>query len=551
MRHYNSVLNYFLTEKNTPPRSHSTSVMNVSITSLLAATALAITAPCFAATTHPDSVEVNWQPEIPRPVYPDKELVDLYEKTWEIAAGRVRKGPEGLPASPYMDENCYEDSIWIWDTSFMALFAKYAPKAFPGGQSLDNFYKPMLEGIKSPLRIWWGDNPPLFAWAEHDNFIMTGDRKHIEEVLIKKQYLLKMFQLFNKPKKGETLPGCAQPVHLSPIEQNKGVSYLGGELGFTWTNMASGMDNTPRGRESGGGDKIVWVDAISQQALSARYISELYRMIGDNKSAAFWTKEFDFLKKTITDVYWDDQDGFDYDIDIAARNPSKVKTIASMWPLMAGVASPQQAKRMIEHLKNPAEFGGDFPCPTLSRDDKDYNNETGDYWRGGIWMPTTYMTVKALERYGYNELADEISLKTVRQILATYKEVDPHTIWECYSPSANLPSTEHGRRARPEFCGWSALGPISLFIENILGFREANAITKTVRWRFNPDIGEHGIKNLKFGDTVTGIVYDGKQNITVESNAPYTLKINGKAFPIPKGKRIIPVAGITAKENSL
>lgn len=67
------------------------------------------TAPFSTAAPHADTVATAWREEIPLPVYPDAELVDLYKKTWEIAAERVRKGPEGLPASPYLDENCYEN----------------------------------------------------------------------------------------------------------------------------------------------------------------------------------------------------------------------------------------------------------------------------------------------------------------------------------------------------------------------------------------------------------------------------------------------------------
>lgn len=61
--------------------------------------------------------------------------------------------------------------------------------------------------------------------------------------------------------------------------------------------------------------------------------------------------------------------------------------------------------------------------------------------------------------------------------------MNPHTIWECYSPSGNAPSTEHGRRARQDFCGWSDLGPIALFIENVLGFKTVSAARKEVWWR--------------------------------------------------------------------
>lgn len=492
-----------------------------------------------AATNHHDSVASEWKSEIPRPIHPEKELVDFYEKTWEIAAGRVRKGPEGLPASPYMDENCYEDSIWIWDTCFMSLFSKYAPKSFPGVESLDNFYKPIHDGVKSPLFIHIPDNPPLFAWVEREHFTMTGDHARINDIFDQKKYLQKHFDWFNTVPSLARITSCSEPVRRTIV----------GEEGFTWTGGASGMDNTPRGRESGGFGKIMWIDAISQQALSALCIADIYAARGMKEEETIWRTKYNKIKNTINQLYWDEEDGFYYDVDIATKQPSRVKTIASLWPLLAKVASPEQARRVVEHIRNPKEFGGNYPTPTLSRDDQDHNAVTGDYWRGGIWLPTSYMTIKALEQYGYTDLADDFSDKLVRQMLETYKNIQPKTIWECYNPSSAQPSTENGRRARPEFCGWSALGPISLFIENILGFRKANAITKSLHWRLDPSIGKHGITNYKFGVVTTDVVFDGDNTVNVDSNTPYRLLINGKEFNVMKGKTIIPLTDIPSSKK--
>lgn len=168
----------------------------------------------FSATTHPDScMNRDWKKEIPQPVYPNREMTELYHQTWEIAAGRVRKGPEGLPASPYMDENCYEDQIWIWDTCFMVLFAKYAPRAFPGIESLDNLYKPIHEKAATPLRIHLVDNPPLFAWVEKEYFDFTGDKGRLNHLLNEKRYLQKHFKWFARAKAGERFE-CSPPAYL-------------------------------------------------------------------------------------------------------------------------------------------------------------------------------------------------------------------------------------------------------------------------------------------------------------------------------------------------
>ena len=483
-----------------------------------------------------DAVHPDWQHEVPQIIYPNKDLVQLYETTWAIAADRVRKGPEGLPASPYLDENCYEDQIWIWDSCFMVMFSKYAPNAYPGKQTLDNLYLPILENTPSPLRVHLRDNPPLFAWIEHDNYVFTGDKEHVKYVLEDKKFLQRHFNYFNEVPVGDEQPAISpNPIFRDVVKDEKN-----NIIGFTWTGGASGMDNTVRGRDAGGYKQILWIDAISQQALSALYISRLCDLYGLKSEKSKWMKQYQTLKKLINERYWDERDGFYYDINKETGEPCRIKTPASFWAMLAEIPNKKQAERMVAYLKSSDFLGGKYPWNSLSRDDKNYNGETGDYWRGGVWLPMVYMGTKALEKYGYYELADELAEKVIQQQLRTYHAVTPHTIWECYSPSHDEPSTEHSRRARPDFCGWSALGPISLFIENVLGFREVNALNKVVSWNLKEKNGTHGIKNLKFGNIVTDIVYDSNnKNINVKSNAAYTLIINGKKHTIKEGNVII------------
>lgn len=293
------------------------------------------------------------------------------------------------------------------------------------------------------------------------------------------------------------------------------------------------MDNTPRGKDCGGYGKIMWIDAICQQALSALYISRLNDKMGNKSEAKKWKAIYDKLKNTINTRYWNEEDGFYYDVEVATGKHCKVKTMASYWALMAEIASPKQAERMIDILKNEQYFGTKYPFPSLSRDDKYFNAGTGDYWRGGIWLPMAYMGVKAIEKYGYYDLADKLATNVVQQQLRTFYAYSPHTIWEVYSPNKDEPSTEVGRIARPDFCGWSALGPISLTIENIVGFRKVDALTNTIYWDLNKENKTHGIKNLKFGKINTNIIYNHISNeISVSTNQPYTLIVNNKRYKL-------------------
>jgi hypothetical protein len=484
---------------------------------LLAATSLFAADPAIPDAANSNPPPLAWKSAVPRPVFDaDPSLVVLYNKAWELAWGNVKDQP-GLPQSPYMDEGCPDmgNCIWIWDTCFMSLFCKYAPDTFPGVGSMRNFYV-LMHGDKKnkvALRICHQDNPPLFSWAEYDNYKFTNDRAHIDKLITQEQYLQKHFAWFSNPTHGP-----------------KPTALVAEPDGFKWNGVASGMDNTPRRRDG----SIYWVDAIAQQGLSALYISRLADSVGNAEEAARWKETFETLKKKVNDLYWDELDGIYYDIKTDTKAKSRIRTPASFWPMFAEMCTQEQAARLVKHLEDPNGLGGQYPWVTLARDDKDFNSASGDYWRGAIWLPTSYMGIKALEKYGYDELADKTAARLLNQMNDTYKNYEPHTIWECYNPSKAEPSTKRGKCVRPDFCGWSALGPISLFIENILGFHSVDAQKNEIKWRLHQTC-RHGIQHLRFGKTVTDILYNGNGTVTVNSDQAYTLVINGTPFEVKPG----------------
>lgn len=480
---------------------------------------------------------------IPQPVF-DAEpgYVELYWKAWEQAYAHV-KWQKGLVQPLYMDEGLWDDTIWIWDSEFMVMFCKYAPKLFPGIQTLDNFYYTMLEDSGSSLRIQHPDNPPFFAWVENDYYKITGDRDHIRELLLDKKFPQRYWDLFPTLSPERKLQFDHYPIALK---------YKG--IGYEWSGISSGMDNTPRTRAGKG---MLWVDAISQQALSALYISRLAKVAGDGATAREFEKKWKELRVIVNKYYWDDSDGCYYDIvpapsgetasvaDVQA-SPSAWRTTgiltpASFWPMLAEIPSKAQARRMTEFALRPDKLGGEVPWVTVSRDDPDFDANDGWYWRGSMWLPTAYMGIKALEKYGFQEAADTTAEKVLSWMLRTYCDYEPHTIWECYSPTAPTPSSNHGKRVRPDFCGWSALGPISLFIENVLGFHDIDASSRTVRWDIRHDC-RHGLNNLTFGDTTTDLLYDpAVSTVTIRSNKPYCLILNGKSHRIRAGVTTISI----------
>ena len=512
----------------------------------------------------------DWRDALPRPVYDERpEFVDFYYKAWEIAHGRIDCIP-CIPVPRYMDEAHRSDRIWVWDTCFMVFFCKYLPEEFPGVESLENFYEIMLAPADTPLpkvvgnsacgglegklldfKIHHPDNPPLLAWAEYASALQTGDRARLEKVYLEKRWLQRWYEMFEAFDPAAPRPhGTAEKVCIKKCAD-----------GYRWAGWPSGMDNTPRGRTGAkavcspercpDNPDLLWLDALAQQGLSALCLSRIATLLGRADEAQEWRAKWAEAQGKLNSLYWDDEDGFYYDILEPNRAKVKVATIASFWPMLAEMPTREMADRLEEKLRDPRTFGGELPMPSLSRSDPDFL-PGGGYCRGCLWLPTAYMTVKALDAYGDYTLAREMSLKTLSHMYNVYTNIEPHTIWEDYSPTEPKPGSyaTSPKFVRGDFCGWSALGPISMFIEDVIGVKHADAFAATLVCHFPETPKDRvGVQNYRFGDVVCDIIAT-EHEIKVKSNRAFTLVADGRRLAVSPGDNIF---GRTAREgrNSL
>ena len=318
----------------------------------------------------------DWRDSLPHPIFDEcPELVEFYYRAWEIAHTRIVNVP-GLPVPRYMDCGHRSDRIWIWDTCFMALYCKYCPSEFPGIESLENFYSLLLdddgrplpkvrgnrwcdeqEGMMLDFMVHHPDNPPLFAWTELCHAFQTGDKARLERVYLEKRWLQRWFDLFDSYDPAAPKPrGTCVPVKLRRCAD-----------GYHWGGIQSGMDNTPRGRT----DKhpsanpaycpdnpdLLWIDAISQQGLAALCLSQIAALLGRDDEAEDWLAKWAAIRDKVNALYWDEADGFYYDILATDRSKVKVSTIASSWPLLADMPTQDMAARLIGKLDDPRAFG--------------------------------------------------------------------------------------------------------------------------------------------------------------------------------------------------
>ena len=134
------------------------------------------------------------------------------------------------------------------------------------------------------------------------------------------------------------------------------------------------------------------------------------------------------------------------------KEPIRVVTPFSLYPLWTGQLPDHIRERLKGHLTNPDEFWGEYVIPTVARNDPRF--EPGTMWRGPVWANINYFFIEALHQIGEHDLANTVRDKTLDLVM---KETG---IYEYYNAETGQPPPT----AAGTF-GWTAAVFIDLAIQ--------------------------------------------------------------------------------------
>ncbi|MEG2060271.1 MAG: trehalase family glycosidase [Alistipes sp.] len=449
---------------------------------------------------------------LPNPIWVGhNDELRMYWRAWEIAIGNIRQ-PEknsGLVA-PYLDV-AYNGNLFMWDDSFMMMFARYGHHFFPFQGTLDNFYaKQHPDGfICREIKADGADcferydpvstGPNLLPWAELLYFQQYGDIERLHRIF-------------------PALCAYTKWWRLNRTWQN----------GMYWSSgWGTGMDNMPRVKPqynmifSHG--NMIWLDTCIQQMLADEALLQIGFQIERWQEIEDFEDEIKRIKTYINKNMWSEAENFLFDqYDDGSLSPTK--GIGAFWALQTDLLDKERLDKMVASLSDTTTFNRTHRVPSLSADNPKYN-PNGRYWQGGVWPGTNYMVITGLYKKGYHQLSNEIARNHYNVVLNVFRRTG--TFWEYYAPEAEEP----GFMARKEFVGWTGLPPIAIFIEYILGIKSDYSEARVV-WDVT-QTEEHGIERYPFGPNGSLTLkaksrhsVDDRPEVTVESNIPFELTLN-------------------------
>ncbi|MEI6945559.1 trehalase family glycosidase [Paraflavisolibacter sp. H34] len=130
-------------------------------------------------------------------------------------------------------------------------------------------------------------------------------------------------------------------------------------------------------------------------------LAQLHDFMGHKEKSDRYTALAAARREGVHRYCWQEARGLFTDFDFVKGTPNEVLSLATVYPLFFGLASPQQAAAIAPILGEKFLYPGGL-VTTLTP-----SGEQWDYPNG--WAPLQWLAVMGLDRYGYHELARTIA----------------------------------------------------------------------------------------------------------------------------------------------
>lgn len=195
----------------------------------------------------------------------------------------------------------------------------------------------------------------------------------------------------------------------------------------------------------------------------AQVLAALGDVVGQPAEAAQFRREAATRSGLIRNYCWNESQGLFVEYDYVAQQQLPYFSNCAYWPMWAGVATKQQAGRLVAHWNDILQPWGlpftdkaypdPYPSSQLSAQDLQWMYPAG-------WPNMQLIAVEALDAYGYHQQAEDLASRFLSLILTQYSNTGK--LWEKYNVvdgSLNLPNARYGIEPLQ---GWTAATAVLL-----------------------------------------------------------------------------------------
>ena len=161
---------------------------------------------------------------------------------------------------------------------------------------------------------------------------------------------------------------------------------------------------------------VFHVEDVLVNSIYALSLQSLARLLGDTDESLNTLNDASKTMESLVNKCWDvDTEAF-LDLNGLQEIPNRTVTISSLMPIILPDLSPDIVKRLVEKwIISEDHFWLPYPLPSVPASNSKFipGDPHGFIWRGPSWINTNWFITKGLKLHGYQELADDISAKSL------------------------------------------------------------------------------------------------------------------------------------------
>lgn len=342
---------------------------------------------------------------------------------------------------------------WLWDSCFHSIALRWFDPEFAKGEIVSLLSGQWRDGrVPNMVHVGWNwrfdrmvhgtmtntsgiTQPPLIADAAMRAHRVAPDKAFLEAVYPK---LVRYYDWLRTAREdnGDGLPAIYHPwesgidnsTRWDTVFDIKGGAFnrkafdlVKGRIMFRF-NFAR-YDNEKMRRVSP--YFVKGIDMACYYRANLLALAAMARELGREDDALDHERRAENTKAAVLSRMWSEADGRFGDLLGEELRLSAVPTPFSFLPMWAGIATPEQTKRIVEEIADPKRFWTEYPLPTTAADYHAF--DPNQYWRGTVWINVNWLITEALAKSGFTDMATELKERTLAL-------VDKSGFMEYYNP---------------------------------------------------------------------------------------------------------------------
>lgn len=146
------------------------------------------------------------------------------------------------------------------------------------------------------------------------------------------------------------------------------------------------------------------------------------RLLGDAEESKQWQKAARHRAKQMNDLMWDNSRGLYYDFNYVREKKGANSSLASYYPMWAGMVDGRQVQLMVKALRRFEQKGGLSTTDAMELNQLMPGSMPTQWAYPNGWAPLQLLVIEGLERYGYRQDARRIAMKWLHTNLDWFNE---------------------------------------------------------------------------------------------------------------------------------